>query len=239
MGSEAIHGAMAAILAAIEPIAKTQRNQQQGFNFRGIDQVLDALHPVLAKHRVVVLPEVLEHRQSEYKTAKGTVMTRAVLLVAHHFISGEDGSSVRCVAAGEGSDSGDKATPKAMAVAYKYALFLTFCIPTGVDPDRDAPEGPGERGTEKRVGGPKIDEGEGKRLWNACLLRVKELREQGHASVTDAQIVSAVNQAFGLTRSRDLPKASLGDALSWIERWAPPKARDLEGEAPAAKETPE
>ncbi len=54
----------------------------------------------------------------------------------------DDGSSIEAVTIGEGMDSGDKATNKAMAVAFKYACFQVFCIPTEEmkDPDADTPE---------------------------------------------------------------------------------------------------
>ena len=46
------------------------------------------------------------------------------------------------VTIGEGMDSGDKATNKAMAIAFKYACFQVFCIPTEEmnDPDSESPE---------------------------------------------------------------------------------------------------
>ena len=51
-----------------------------------------------------------------------------------------DGSNVSTQARGEGMDSGDKASNKAMAVAHKYALTQTFTIPYEgmVDPDSDS-----------------------------------------------------------------------------------------------------
>ena len=39
---------------------------------------------------------------------------------------------------GEGMDSGDKASNKALAVAFKYACFQVFCIPTEEMKDPDA-----------------------------------------------------------------------------------------------------
>lgn len=54
----------------------------------------------------------------------------------------EDGSSVYAIVIGEGMDTGDKATNKAMSIAFKYACFQVFCIPTEEmqDPDAERPE---------------------------------------------------------------------------------------------------
>lgn len=136
-----IFKAIPAIMADMDAIGKDQRNQQQGFNYRGIDQVYNALHPLLAKHKVFTTPEVLEKSRDERVNAKGTVLAFVTLRIRYTFWCA-DGSSVSCVVEGEGMDSGDKASNKAMAVAHKYALLQTFCIPTEdmVDPDAESHE---------------------------------------------------------------------------------------------------
>ena len=46
-------------------------------------------------------------------------------------------------------DSGDKATNKAMAIAFKYACFQVFCIPTEEMKDPDAESHTGVQGKKK------------------------------------------------------------------------------------------
>ena len=50
--SQNVYQCINAVAAEIarEGIAKGRRNQQQGYNFRGIDDVYNALAPVIAKH---------------------------------------------------------------------------------------------------------------------------------------------------------------------------------------------
>lgn len=138
-----IHEKIAAIMADLEPIGKKQKNQQQGFNFRGIDDVMNALYPILTKHSVFVAPEVLNVETTDRQTKSGGTMTSTVAQVKYTFYAA-DGSSVSAITLGEGRDSGDKSSPKAMAIAFKYALFQVFCIPTEEmrqsDPDRYTPE---------------------------------------------------------------------------------------------------
>ncbi|EMR8084383.1 ERF family protein [Citrobacter youngae] len=111
-------------------ISKDRENRQQGFSFRGIDQVYNALAPMLAKHGLVILPRITERTVTERVTQKGGVLFYVVVKAEFDFVATEDGSMHTIVTYGEAMDSGDKATNKAMSIAYKYAAFQTFCIPT-------------------------------------------------------------------------------------------------------------
>ena len=140
MNDQKIYGAILAIMRDCPAISKGQRNQQQGFMYRGIDVVMNVFQPLLAKYGVFVVPKVLESRREERKTSKGGNLIYTVLTVEYTFYA-EDGSSVRAVVQGEGMDSADKSSNKAMSVAFKYACFQVFCIPTEEmkDPDADTP----------------------------------------------------------------------------------------------------
>jgi hypothetical protein len=126
-----VYGAIAAVSADIAKvgISKDRTNTQQGFKFRGIDDVLNALSPLLARHKLIILPRVLSRTQTERATAKGGVLFSVVVDAEFDFISAEDGSRHTVRTFGEGMDSADKATNKAMSTAYKYAAFQAFCIP--------------------------------------------------------------------------------------------------------------
>ena len=118
-------------------ITKDRRNQQQGYNFRGIDDVFNALSPLLARHGLCILPRVIEHRQTERQTAKGGVLFYTVIKAEFDFVCAEDGSKHTVTTIGEAMDSGDKSSNKAMSAAYKYAAFQAFAIPTEADNDAD------------------------------------------------------------------------------------------------------
>lgn len=137
-----IYRALAGVIADVGAVAKDKVNKVQGFKFRSVDDVYNALHPALAKNKVVIVPEIVD-RTCEVigKTKNGVDMIKVVCTIQFHFFA-EDGSSVKAVIVGEGLDTGDKATNKAMAIAYKYACFQVFCIPTEemVDPDAERPE---------------------------------------------------------------------------------------------------
>lgn len=132
----AIYAALIEANKKVGAIAKDNRNAQQGFKFRGIDEVYNELHPVLAECGIVIIPEVVSYDISERPTKNGAALyTRAT--IRHHFTA-EDGSSVSTTVVGEAMDSGDKGMNKAMSIALKYALFQLFTIPTREDKDPDA-----------------------------------------------------------------------------------------------------
>jgi hypothetical protein len=119
-------------------ISKDRKNQQQGYAFRGIDDVYNALAPMLAAEKLVIVPRILSRVVVERATQKGGVLFNVTVEAEFDFIAAEDGSKVTARTYGEAMDSADKATNKAMSAAYKYAAFQTFCIPTEGDNDADA-----------------------------------------------------------------------------------------------------
>ncbi len=136
-----IYKQMAKVMADVGAISKDRRNQSQGYNFRGIDDVYQAVQLVLAQHCVIPVPEVLEERSEWHTTKSGTQMIYRVLKIRHYFYA-EDGSFIAPVVIGEGMDSGDKAANKAMSVGQKYAFLQCLCIPTqeAKDPENDSHE---------------------------------------------------------------------------------------------------
>lgn len=132
-----IYQAMANVMLDIEAIGKDAINKQQGFNYRGIDDVYNVIHPILSKHGIFTTPKVIESNRTERTTAKGGILAFVTLKIIYKFWC-KDGSSVECIVIGEGMDSGDKATAKAMSIAHKYALLQTFSIPTAELIDQEA-----------------------------------------------------------------------------------------------------
>lgn len=119
-------------------IGKNRKNQQQGYSFRGIDDMYNALAPILARHGLCILPRVMSRECVERQTAKGSTLFYVTVLMEFDFVCAEDASHHTVVMSGEAMDSADKATNKAMSAAYKYAAMQTFAIPTEGDNDADS-----------------------------------------------------------------------------------------------------
>lgn len=138
-----VYKIMAAVMADISKvgIGKDQVNQQQRFKYRGVDDVMNALAPLLAKHGLLIIPRVQERTVTERESKSGGTLFHTVLRVDFDFVAASDGSKHTATVIGEAMDSGDKAANKAMSIAYKYAAFQAFCIPLeGTDPDAESHE---------------------------------------------------------------------------------------------------
>lgn len=133
-----IYAKIRAVMKSIGAITKNRKNAQQGYAFRGIDDVYNALQPALVEHGLVIVPKMLERVCEEKESRNGGTLFYVTIKAEFHFMSVDDASGIIVTTFGEAMDSGDKATNKAMSAAYKYAAFQTFCIPTEGDNDADA-----------------------------------------------------------------------------------------------------
>lgn len=136
-----IYAKLAQVMDEVGAVRKTERNTNQQFNFRGIDAVVNAVSPALRKHGVVVVPSL---HSIDYQTVEvGQNRTRMghVRVQVSYTFAAADGSQVAAFVAAEAMDSGDKATAKAMSVAFRTALLQTLCLPTDeTDPDAQSYE---------------------------------------------------------------------------------------------------
>lgn len=141
MSEQLIYGKMASILKETKAITKSEKNQQQGFKFRGIDNVMNELHELFAKNDVFILQEVQGFTTENRPTKSGGTNTFTRATIKFRYVT-TDGSSVETTNVGEAMDSGDKGMNKAMSIALKYSLLQMFLIPTeeAKDPDKEMPE---------------------------------------------------------------------------------------------------
>src|SRR5438270_872905 len=144
MAAPSVFAAIHAISAELANagIAKTHVNEADEYQYRSIDDILDRLAPLLAKHRLCVFPRALERTEAECKDEGNGSLFHVSLKVAFTLTSVNDGSSQIVKAYGEALDASDKATAKAMTAAFKSAMIQTFCIPLSgsEDPDRTSPK---------------------------------------------------------------------------------------------------
>lgn len=150
--------ALADVMAQVTSIGKSDFNDFHKFNFRGIDTVLKHVGPAFRDHRIVPVPELREVHSDDL-TAKDGKRKRGVTLKVAYTFYGPRGDSITTVVPGEANDTEDKATSKAMSVAYRTALLQVLAIPTGErDPHAGAPVSPklaALREEVKKLGGDK------------------------------------------------------------------------------------
>lgn len=125
------------VMGDLEAVKKDKYNQMQKFNFRGIDDVYNALHPLCAKHGMFSVPtNIFDEKTEERQTRNGGNLVYRLFKVEYTFFA-SDGTFVTAIVPAEGMDSGDKGTAKAMSSAHKYALLQIFSIPTEDIQDTD------------------------------------------------------------------------------------------------------
>lgn len=131
-----IFSAICGVMDAVGAVTKEKKNTQGNYMYRGVDDVMNALQPALIKNKLFIVPTVKSEQREERASKNGGTLLYTRLTVDFTFWA-EDGSSIVATVIGEAMDSGDKATNKAMSVAYKYACFQVFCIPTDEDGDTE------------------------------------------------------------------------------------------------------
>jgi hypothetical protein len=141
-----IYKKMSEVMRDIGSVGKDQKNQAQGFKFRGIDQFVNSLYPALTRHGVFMAPRCVSEQHELKEVTRGSgkagIDKHVTILMEYDFFA-EDGSKVTVgPIPAEGLDSGDKATNKALSAALKYALIQTFSVPTEdmAEADLESPE---------------------------------------------------------------------------------------------------
>lgn len=152
-----VHEAVTAVMEAVGAVRKDGRNNQQNFNFRGVDAVVNAVSPAMRKAGLTCHPSKVEHRPSG-KQLSGGKMATSVDVVVDYTFTGPEGDTFTTQVVAEAFDLGDKATAKAMSVALRTCLLQTFMLPTDdTDPDDDTYEQ--ERHQRPNTGHPDDDRG--------------------------------------------------------------------------------
>ena len=124
-----IYQKIADIMKDAPAVGKDQSNKQQGYSYRGIDDMYNSLHELFAKHQVFYTTKILNSEREERQTKSGGLLMYSILDIEFTFFT-IDGSSVSSVVRGEGMDSGDKSSNKAMSAGLKYALMQLLLLPT-------------------------------------------------------------------------------------------------------------
>lgn len=214
-----IYTAITNVMKEIGAIGKTSKNTQQGFMFRGIDAVMNAINPALIKNGIFIVPEIIEQTREERQTKSGNNLIYSVCKIKYTFYA-QDGSSVEAVVIGEGMDSGDKATNKAMSIAFKYACFQVFCIPTEemVDPDAECHEvKPKAKKGEKKAAADPVQN-----VARAAKISAKEVAELIQSMETNKVYIETIRELYKVRDLEDLtPKQFDNIRSNWgkiIER---------------------
>lgn len=201
-----IYQAISKCMKEIGAVGKNDVNKTQSFKYRGIDAVMNAINPALVRNHVFIVPEVLEQSREERTSSKGGLLIYSVCKIKFTFFA-EDGSSIVAITVGEGMDSGDKSTNKAMAIAFKYACFQVFCIPTEEMGDSD--------GENHELGQPEP----------ATLEQIKKMNEFVDAyaemceNATSTDIWNNLKEKYHFEHASDICKELADKIIEQVEVW--------------------
>lgn len=229
-----IYVALSRVMRDIGAISKS-RQVQSGparFAFRGIEDVQNALHPVLARHGVMVLPQVLERLDLPVRTTNSGGSQYTVALHVRYAFVGPAGDVIHASAWGEGQDSGDKATGKAHSMSLKSAMLQVFMVPTEDtdDADRNSPE--------PTFGRVQIARAEAARDAAAKVTALDRLQAIGNTAHTEGILdapITAEGEAMSLRAYLDRRRAVLTSAPA---QHPPDQHADADGPAVADPEVP-
>ena len=151
------------VMRRVRFVSKDQRNTEQRFDFRGIDDVINALGPAMREVGIIVLPTVEWSARASTKTTRGKD-TRETTIRTRWTFYGPAGDSISAVTEGESLDAGDKGTAKAQTVAWRVAMIQAFALPTDEpDPDHDTYQRVDEYDDDRRGRGRRDDRGRDER----------------------------------------------------------------------------
>lgn len=227
-GVSLIYSAIPAIMSEIPSICKDRKNADQGYNFRGIDDVYNAVNPILAKHQVFMRADIQDVKREERPSRSGGILAFVQVRVCYSFVA-SDGSFVSTDSLGEGMDSGDKATAKAMSIAQKYALLQMFCIPTAdqKDPENDNPEmakSPTAKPQKKPEQKSTVNQPSMVDLHNAIIRGIAVIEALGIGQTIES-IWEAIHKETKKKFSRDFAEASelsaeeAAGVVDYLRRW--------------------
>jgi hypothetical protein len=140
VATQKIYSLIPKVMADVGAVGKNGRNDHANYKFRSIDDIYNHLQPALSKHGVFLVPSIIEAIEERTKSSQGKDQLRVKLKIKYSIFA-DDGSFIEAIVDGEGIDTSDKATSKAMTAAFKYLLTQMFCIAVAdiTDPDADEP----------------------------------------------------------------------------------------------------
>ncbi|MFD7994514.1 ERF family protein [Streptomyces mexicanus] len=245
-----VFAVIASVMADAMPVGKDKRNEQQNYNFRGIDDVMSAMAGPMRKHGLFILPSIIDHTQ-----ARDGKMTR-VLITMRYRIYGPAGDCLMADVPGEAFDFADKATNKAQSAALKYLLFTLFMLPVDArsidDGDRHHPEPPAEhraeqaqrqqrqqqRRQQRQQGGqqPRRSRRAEPGPWEQQTPQADDgLSEQARQLLADAQEAPSP-EAFAAVRARAVEAGAPAEFLARLDRIAAEKRAAAEETTPTDAE---
>jgi hypothetical protein len=221
-----VAAAIAAVMAELPAIERSGRTAE-GIAYRRMDDILAAIRPLLARHGLAIVPDVIE-RIAENRTARtGNTMQVVHLHVRWIITTGSD--TLVASTWGEGADVGDSASKKAATAAFKVLLQQVFAVG---DDDAPATAGAARRTTRADRAAEPTTSSTAARSAAAAQPSAAEQRAGAPATapsigdlvarmsaISDPGLRAAVKRAFAATWGlpQNLGPDQVAAAAAWLE----------------------
>jgi hypothetical protein len=129
--------AWARVMRDVQAVAKAGLYNGGGtrYNFRGVDQMINAFGPACRRHGVIVTPHRITPSHAPATSKAGAAMRETTSVIIWR-VYGPDGTFFEGASEGESLDSADKGAAKAQSVALRAFLIAAGLVPTDTpDPD--------------------------------------------------------------------------------------------------------
>jgi hypothetical protein len=121
----------------VVPYIRKRKGKDLPYSFASESEYIRRLHEAMVENGLSICPtKMVVVSRERYLTKKQANMNHVTICVTYSLAHAPSRTSKTIETLGEAADTGDKAIPKAMTIAYKYALKEAFFIETGDDPDR-------------------------------------------------------------------------------------------------------
>lgn len=210
------------IMGDLKDIPKTGYNKAQNYPFRKADDVDAAVSKELAKHGIILWPNLVEETFAPlYQTTSGMTMWIAKVVVEYQFIDGETGEVTPLSRVpGTGADTGDKGHAKAMTMSKKYFLSQVFLIGGNDDPEADEKVDKAAAASGASSGPTRITTGSqagvqrGGKSATATAAQVREVASLSKKLGLDAtSVVPVIIRVLGLPEDE---AEAMGDLRTWL-----------------------
>lgn len=219
---------LAEVMQQVKYIQKTGYNSFNKYKYATEADVNEKVREELAARNVIMIPNMISHSIREHMTRSNNREYICTVAVEFTFYDGDTGETIVFTTYGEGQDSGDKATYKALTGAQKYALMKAFMIPTGDDPEADT-------GVDERNNAPKQEQkpaqqdnkpaamptAEQAKSFREALYKLVDLGTEGTEEERMKKTLEAINSQLKIDTS-NIDKMNLKDlsaAKSQVDRW--------------------
>lgn len=125
-----LHQKIVCIMSEVQKLQKDDLVQFGKTKYKALseEKVTAIMHDKLVKYHIVIYPIAQEWERTGQITH---------INVRYRIVNADDVNDfIEVVSCGDGADTQDKGSGKAMTYAFKYMWLRTFALPTGEDPDK-------------------------------------------------------------------------------------------------------